>query len=106
MCSGKIYYELLERREEAGLQNAAILRMEQIYPYVPLADNLGLGIALFSYNGEVAWGLNADRDVVPDVSALSEQIESAFSKLRKEARRAAGVKKPGKKNKKSGSKKS
>jgi WS/DGAT/MGAT family acyltransferase len=76
------------------------------YPAVPLWAGHGVGIALFSYDGEVAWGLNADRDVVPDVSALSEQIESAFSKLRKEARRAAGVKKPGKKNKKSGSKKS
>lgn len=75
------------------------------YPAVPLWAGHGVGIALFSYNGEVAWGLNADRDVVPDVTALSAQITSAFSKLRKDARRAAGVTKPSKKNRKSGTKK-
>ncbi len=32
LCSGKIYYELLEEREKKGFQNTAILRLEQIYP--------------------------------------------------------------------------
>jgi WS/DGAT/MGAT family acyltransferase len=76
------------------------------YPAVPLWAGHGVGIALFSYDGEVSWGLNADRDVVPDVAAFSTSIETAFGELRKQARRAAGVKKPGKKNKKPGSKKS
>jgi 2-oxoglutarate dehydrogenase E1 component len=32
MCSGKLYYELLERREQAGVNNIAIIRLEQFYP--------------------------------------------------------------------------
>ena len=76
------------------------------YPAVPLWAGHGVGIALFSYNGEVSWGLNADRDVVPDVAAFAASIEAAFVQLRKDARRAAGVKKGSKKNKKSAAKKS
>jgi len=75
------------------------------YPAVPLWAGHGVGVALFSYNGEVAWGLNADRDVVPDVAEFSNAIRAAFGQLRKEAQRAAGDK-PTKKAKKAGSKKS
>mmetsp|Transcript_27829 Transcript_27829/g.69902 ORF Transcript_27829/g.69902 Transcript_27829/m.69902 type:complete len:1019 (+) Transcript_27829:71-3127(+) len=32
-CSGKIYYELLEKREELGLKNVAIVTLEQIAPF-------------------------------------------------------------------------
>ncbi|MGZ8754845.1 MAG: WS/DGAT/MGAT family O-acyltransferase [Acidimicrobiia bacterium] len=76
------------------------------YPAVPLWAGHGLGVALFSYNGELAWGLNADWDVVPDVSAFVEKVYAAFAELRKGARRAAGLDKPTKKAKKAGSAKS
>lgn len=33
LCSGKVYYELLERRREEGATNVAIVRMEQLYPF-------------------------------------------------------------------------
>jgi 2-oxoglutarate dehydrogenase E1 component len=32
LCSGKIYYELLERQEKEGRQELAIIRIEQLYP--------------------------------------------------------------------------
>lgn len=32
ICSGKIYYELAKHRAEAGRQDVAILRLEQLYP--------------------------------------------------------------------------
>ena len=41
--------------------------MLESYPHVPLIDNLGLGIALLSYDGRIYWGFNADYDVVPDL---------------------------------------
>lgn len=32
LCSGKIYYDLLERREEDQREDVAIIRLEQLYP--------------------------------------------------------------------------
>jgi WS/DGAT/MGAT family acyltransferase len=76
------------------------------YPAVPLWAGHGVGVALFSYNGEMAWGLNADRDVVPDVAEFSAAIRAAFAELRSEARLAAGVDRPKKKAGKAVAKKS
>jgi 2-oxoglutarate dehydrogenase E1 component len=32
-CSGKIYYDLVERREKEGVNDLAIVRIEQLYPF-------------------------------------------------------------------------
>jgi 2-oxoglutarate dehydrogenase E1 component len=33
ICSGKVYYDLLKARDDAGQKNVAILRLEQMYPF-------------------------------------------------------------------------
>ncbi len=33
ICSGKVYYDLIETRRELGLSNVAIVRVEQLYPF-------------------------------------------------------------------------
>jgi 2-oxoglutarate dehydrogenase E1 component len=33
LCCGKVYYELLQKRRDAGLQHVAIVRIEQLYPF-------------------------------------------------------------------------
>ena len=33
LCSGKVYYDLVEARKKAGVENVAIARMEQFYPF-------------------------------------------------------------------------
>jgi len=57
-------------------------RLLESYPHVPLADRLGLGIALLSYDGRVHWGFNADYDVVPDLADFVGDVQDAFRALR------------------------
>jgi len=45
LCSGKVYYDLVDRREELGREDVAIVRIEQLYP-VP---EHGLRTALSPY---------------------------------------------------------
>jgi 2-oxoglutarate dehydrogenase E1 component len=33
LCSGKVYYDLVEEREKRGIDDAVILRVEQLYPF-------------------------------------------------------------------------
>ncbi len=56
-------------------------RVEALYPIVPLVDGIGLSLAVFSYDGWLHVGLNADADLVPDLSKLLHGIEDAFSHL-------------------------
>jgi WS/DGAT/MGAT family acyltransferase len=60
-------------------------RMLEVYPHVPLLDNLGLGIALMSYDGRLFWGFNADWDLLPDLHRFVEDVEAAFAAVRKRA---------------------
>jgi len=56
--------------------------MQAVYPLVPLYRNQALGIALFSYNGKLFWGFNADWDAVPDLHELVEATSTEFNVLR------------------------
>jgi WS/DGAT/MGAT family acyltransferase len=51
------------------------------YPMVPLWAQHGLGIALFSYDGRLLWGIQADYDTVPDTASLVASIHEAFAEL-------------------------
>jgi 2-oxoglutarate dehydrogenase E1 component len=53
LCSGKVYYDLLNHRESEKITNAAIVRIEQLYP---LAENkLREAIKPFSKNAKLIW---------------------------------------------------
>jgi diacylglycerol O-acyltransferase len=52
------------------------------YPLVPLFHNQTVGIALFSYNGMLFWGFNADWDAVPDLHELVEGVAKEFARLK------------------------
>jgi WS/DGAT/MGAT family acyltransferase len=56
--------------------------MRAVYPLVPLFRNQALGIAVFSYNGSLFWGFNADFDEVPDLHELVLAVETEFQALR------------------------
>ena len=56
-------------------------RQLEIYPHVPLVDNLGLGVALLSYDGKLGWGINSDYDLIPDLSFFVAAIRESFEAL-------------------------
>jgi hypothetical protein len=58
-------------------------RMLEVYPLVPLFTGQGLGIALFSYEGSLFWGFNADWDALPDLHDLVLAVDAEFETLRK-----------------------
>ncbi len=52
MCSGKVYYDLLQARREAKLDDVAIVRLEQVYPF----PEITLPNVLAPYkNADVIW---------------------------------------------------
>ncbi|MAT50106.1 MAG: 2-oxoglutarate dehydrogenase E1 component [Porticoccaceae bacterium] len=53
LCTGKVYYHLHERRLEAGVDNVAIVRIEQLYPF----DDTALAEAIAPYKKlkDVVW---------------------------------------------------
>ena len=60
-------------------------RMRAMIPQVPLLENIGLAIALLSYDGAIHWGFTADYDLVPDLPIFVEAVSAAFAALAKEA---------------------
>ena len=60
---------------------AAGAPMLECYPVVPLSKGQAVSIGLTSYNGGVYYGLNVDRDAMPDVDVLAQCIEEALAEL-------------------------
>lgn len=55
--------------------------MERAYGYVPLMGHVRIGVAIFSYNGNVTFGVTGDYDAAPDIDVLCHGIESSMSEL-------------------------
>jgi len=55
--------------------------LREVLPIVPLAAEHAVGITIFSYNGMVSVGINADRDSVPDLDVLAGGIEESLRDL-------------------------
>ena len=53
LCSGKVYYDLLERRTERKIDNVALIRIEQLYPFPE--DNLRQILGRYEKAREWVW---------------------------------------------------
>jgi diacylglycerol O-acyltransferase / wax synthase len=51
------------------------------YPMVPLWAQHGVGVALFSYNGRLLWGVQSDYDTLPDSDDFVAAIHASFNEL-------------------------
>ncbi len=57
-------------------------RMIAQYPYVPIGYNLGLGTAIFSYDGKLFFGIGSDTQAMDDVEKFREILDECFIELR------------------------
>jgi len=62
---------------------AAGRRMLRAFPYVPLGAQMRLGVAIFSYDGEVNFGITGDYDSTGDIDVLATGIEDGMTQLLK-----------------------
>ncbi len=60
---------------------AAGRRMLEAYGYVPLAGHVRVGVAIFSYDGHVGFGVTGDYDTAADIGVLCRGIEDAMQEL-------------------------
>lgn len=67
---------------------AAGARLLVSYPVVPLAQGHALAIGITSYDGGLHYGLNADRDALPDLDVLAGCLDDALDELKETVRNA------------------
>jgi WS/DGAT/MGAT family acyltransferase len=65
-------------------------QMLEAFPYVPLAAPVRIGIAIFSYNGNLAFGVTGDWDTASDIDVLCRGIENGMQELLKLAAENTG----------------
>ena len=53
VCGGKVYYDLLEEQQKRGLDNVAIVRIEQLYPFP--RPQLAAELKRFASATDVVW---------------------------------------------------
>jgi diacylglycerol O-acyltransferase len=56
-------------------------RLSAAYPVVPLAHGQAVSIGVTSYDGGLYYGVNADRDAMPDVAVLAQCLVDALDEL-------------------------
>jgi hypothetical protein len=59
-----------------------------VWPIVPLAAEHAIALAVLSYDGELFFAFNADRDAVPDLDVVLKGIEESLAELHSLAPRA------------------
>jgi WS/DGAT/MGAT family acyltransferase len=79
---------------------AAGRRMLEAFPYVPLAGTVRIGIAIFSYDGTLNYGVTGDFDTVTDIGVLAGGIEDGLTQLLRIAEKEGGAEKTAAKAKK------
>jgi hypothetical protein len=56
-------------------------RIQHIMPWVPRAGHVGLGVSIFSYDGEVRLGLACDAGLIPDPDRILDGFMREFDRL-------------------------
>ncbi|MBO3762471.1 2-oxoglutarate dehydrogenase E1 component [Ciceribacter sp. L1K22] len=92
MCSGKVYYDLLEEREKRGIDDVYLLRIEQLYPFP--AKALINELCRFR-NAEMVWcqeepkNMGAWSFIDPYLEWVLAHIDAKYQRVRYTGRPAA-----------------
>ncbi len=94
MCTGKVYYDLLEAREERGIDDIYLLRVEQLYP-VPARALIG-ELSRFK-QAEMVWcqeepkNMGAWSFIEPSLEWVLNHIGATYTRARYAGRPAAAA---------------
>ncbi|MNQ57714.1 2-oxoglutarate dehydrogenase E1 component [compost metagenome] len=90
VCSGKVYYDLLDAREKAGVNDIYILRLEQFYPW-PI-KSISAELARFP-NADLVWCQEEPKNM-GGWTFVDPWIELTLEKMDIKAKRARYVGRP------------
>jgi 2-oxoglutarate dehydrogenase E1 component len=94
LCTGKVFYDLLAKREEAKLDDVALLRIEHLYPFP--RDELAEVLGRYPSSAEVVWAQEepenrgAHRFVYPRILPLISGRELRYAGRRASPSPATG----------------
>jgi len=57
-------------------------QMVQAHPYAPIGDNVKIAVAVFSYLGELSFGMTAESSAAPDLDIVAQGIDHGLAELR------------------------
>lgn len=90
LCSGKVYYDLLDEREKKGIKDVYLMRLEQFYPW-PMKSLL-TELGRFK-NAELVWCQEEPKNM-GGWSFVDPWLELTLDKLKIKAKRARYVGRP------------
>ena len=94
MCSGKVYFDLYEEREQRGIDNVYLLRLEQLYPFPARALIKQLGRFR---QAEMVWcqdepkNMGAWTFVAPNIEWVLDHVDTEFKRPRFVGRSASAA---------------
>ena len=56
-------------------------KLQRFYPYVPIGGELGLNVAILSYNGTAYFGFGGDVHAVPDIEVFEDLLRESIQEL-------------------------
>lgn len=88
LCSGKVYYDLLQKRTEADVKNAALVRVEQLYPFPK--EEIRKEVAKYKNAKEVIWCQEEPKNQGPWFS-MGPRLEMCLERIVKYIGRPAAA---------------
>jgi 2-oxoglutarate dehydrogenase E1 component len=90
LCSGKVYYDLLDAREERGINDVYLMRLEQFYPWP--VKSLSTELSRFP-NAELVWCQEEPKNM-GGWTFVDPWLELTLDRLKIRAKRARYVGRP------------